>query len=219
MLLQELRGRRPKRAGKAIIEYDSQETYPRREGSTIILPYRGDLQLYKLQKDWNQFIARLDYSTGWFGGTDENPFLVRISNRPFDCYCRYGPDGFYNSLIPDLPGKTHRRQGDIFACPIPFSWEEIVKACRYIDGMRVEVLSISEDRPIFGTRHSIRGQALDRRLTIKGDPDSGIDRAHERQWYDLVEGTVVAPDHTPMELIGVHVLAQTLHLTDAKNAD
>lgn len=127
MLLVELKGRRPKRAGKAFIEYVEGEVSPYRKDDTIILPYRSDLQLYKLQKDWNQFIARIDYSTVWFGGTDENPFLVRIDDSPFSEYSKHGPEGFYRSLIPELPVNTYRRQGDIFACPIPFTWEEIIK--------------------------------------------------------------------------------------------
>jgi len=220
MLLAELRGRRPKRAGKAFLEYDDRCESPYRKGDVIVLPTRGDLQLYRLQSGWNQFVARLDYSTVWFGGTDENPFLVRIDDRPFREYCRYGPGGFYRSLIPTLPEKTYRRQGDIFACSIPFTWEEILKVYRYIHGWNVKVAEAEPDdrgRGLFGTRHHLTGIILNHEVHM---PEVSIASSGSNPtWLVLVEGTVVAPDHSDMKLEGVYALAQTRYLHDPRVAD
>ena len=217
MLLRELGSRRPGRAGKAILKYDDVDV-PRREKDVIILPERGDLQLVRLQRGWNQFIARLDRSTVWFGGTDENPFLVSIDELPFRWYCKYGPKGFYESLLPELPGDTYRRQGDIFAAPIPFTWEEVLKAYRYILGwVDVEVIEIDEgDEGLFGTRHHLRGVILNRRVRM---PETFTSYGPSPTWLVLAEGTVVAPDHADMKLEGVHALAQTRYLREPRKAD
>lgn len=220
MLLAELGSRRPKRAGKAILEYDDVVPGPYRNGSTIVLPNRGDLQLIKLQKDWNQFMVRFDYGTVWFGGTDENPFLVSIDDHPFSRYCRYGPKGFYESLLPELPGNTYKRQGDIFTCPIPFTWEEIIKVYRYIHGWTVDIVEAKPDERdggLFGTRHHLKGVTLNHTVRM---PETFISSSGSSPtWLILAEGTIVAPDHTDMELKGVCALAQTLHLRDPQKAD
>jgi len=220
MLLAELRGRRPKRAGKAFLEYVDRCERPFRKGDTIVLPARGDLQLYRLQPGWNQFIVRFDYSTVWFGGTDENPFLVRISERPFNSYCDKGPVGFYESLIPALPVNTYKRQGDIFACPIPFTWEEIIKAYRFLHGWNVDTVRAKAGENgggLFGTRHHLKGLTLPQ--TVRIPETSIVSYGPDPQWLILAEGKVVAPDHTDMKLEGVHALAQTRHLHDPRIAD
>ena len=212
MLLAELGKRRPRKAGEAVLEYSPEVSSAFREKDLIVLPERGDLQLYKLEKDWRQFIARLDYSMVWFGGTDENSFLVRISNRPFSEYCRRGPVGFYQSLVPELPGRTYKRQGDIFASPIPYTWEDVLKAFKFIHGwVRSTVASQPNEagRGLFGTRHHLEGVTLETSTRIEGMEDFVV----------LAEGTVKAPDHTDMKLEGVHALHQTRHLHDSRNAD
>lgn len=224
MLLAELKGRRPKRAGKAILEYADgnigSTDYPYRKDDVIVLPNRGDLQLYRLQPGWNQFIARFDYSTVWFGGTDENPFLVRIDDRPFSEYCRRGPKGFYESLVPPLPGHTYRRQGDIFATPIPFTWDEIVKALQYILGWSAAKAAVAEPDEssggLFGTRHHLKGVELSSTIRL---PVESVSSYRDTTFFVIAEGTVKAPDHTDMKLKGVHALAQTLHLHDPRVAD
>jgi len=220
MLLTELRGRRPRKAGKAVLEYSDETNSPYRRGDVIILPEVGNLQLYKLQPGWNQFIARFDYSTVWFGGTDESPFLVRIDDRPFSEYCQGGPGSFYKSLVPELPERTYSRQGDIFASPIPFTWEDIMKAYRYLHGWNVKAVesgSSSDGGRLFGTRHHLRGLVLDTHVRMP-EVSHGT-YGPSPTWLVLAEGTVVAPDHTDMELKGVHALAQTKHLHDPRAAD
>ncbi len=217
MLLTELKGRRPTRAGKARIEYASRDTYPERRGDTIVLPSCGDLELYRLQPGWNQFIVRQGYNTTWFGGTDENPFLVHISDTPYRAYCKGGPEGFYRSLVPDLPGPAYRRQGDIFASSIPFSWEEVLRALKLILGWNSEVVESCPDERgggLFGTRHHLKGVQLRSSVRL---PVEGSGRTDT--FFILAEGTVVAPDHTDMKLEGVYALAQTRHLQDPRIAD
>ena len=220
MLLAELRGRRPKKARKATLEYDPKASQPFRKEDVIVLPDRGDLQLYRLQTGWNQFIARFDFSTVWFGGTDENPFLVRIDDGPFDGFCRRGPEGFYSSLLPRLPSKTYRRQGDIFASPIPFTWEEIRKMYHYIHGWDVEILesdSKGDNSRLFGTRHRLNGTQMGTTVMLPEEYSGSF--GPRQAYFVLAEGTVVAPDHTDMKLEGIHALTQTLHLHDPRTAD
>ncbi len=218
MLVAELKGRRPKRAGKAFLEYDDQCETPFRKDDTIILPSRGELLLCELQPNWNQFIARFDYSTVWFGGTDENPFLVRIDDHPFSEYCRYGPRGFYQSLIPVLPSRNFRRQGDIFACLIPFTWEELLRFYSYTQGWKVKIeeSGAKDGQGLFRTRHILKGVTLNQRVHMAGETD---ERVYEEPWFTLAEGTIAAPDHTDMKLEGVSVLAQTRYLHDPQKAD
>lgn len=223
MLLVELKGRRPKRAGKARIEYENSYRMgePRREKDTIIIPDKGEIGLYRLQPNWNQFLIQDGYYC-WFGGTDENPFLVRMVDNSFTFYTKYGPEGFYKALIPVLPGPTYRRQGDIFACPIDWPWEEVIKANKLLHGWDVKLVGfkvsydyLGRTQGLFNTRHKLKGYVLDK--TIRLAPDDEKEREHP--WFILAEGTVVAPDHTPMELKGVHALAQTRHLYDPPHAD
>jgi len=217
MLLAELRGRRPKKAGKAVLEYGRSDQYPYRKDDVIVLPDRGDLELYRLQPGWNQFVARFDFSTVWFGGTDENPFLVRINDAPFREYCQRGPRGFYESLVPELPGQTYRRQGDIFATPIPFTWDEIIKALQYILGWSARATVAKPDENgggLFGTRHHLVGMELASTVRLPIEGSNWADH-----FFVIAEGTVRAPDHTDMKLEGVCALAQTQHLHDPRVAD
>jgi hypothetical protein len=58
---------------------------------------------------------------------------------------------------------------------------------------------------VFGTRHILQG--CWGRIMVAG------------KMAVVAEGTITAPDHSPMELKGPHVLDQTAHLFNPKQAD
>ena len=215
MRLCEMRSdRRPKEAGKAIIKYSDSVGHPTRKGKVITLPKDGSLELFKLQPDWNQFLVHQGDSI-WFGGTDENPFLVRMDYSILNAYLK-SPNDFYPSIVPTLMGKvkerfpqmSYRRQGDIFAFPLPYTWEDLEKAFEicYWNSFTFH----HEPTHINNTRHILTGKYLNlkREYSLFG------------QLVNLVvEGVVKAPDHTPMKLEGPHAIGQTAFLYNPPEAD
>ncbi len=219
MRLIELGKRRPIAAGKAKIEYRNvkdlrqEERYPYRKDSTIILPDYTDLELLQLQDDWNQFLV-LIFGGVWFGGTDENPFLVRMDPEVVHNYYNGGPANFYASIIPQQTSALSAvvktpliRQGDIFALRMPFGWQELDKAFKIFNGKNLSVKEAS-DTYLFGTRHTLKGRMLESPMTIYGN--NGV---------SLAEGEIQAPDHHTIVLAKPHALSQTRLLYDPKNAD
>lgn len=217
MRLMELGTNRPIRAGKAVLEYvkpDRLDTkVPFRKRTHIVLPDFSDLELLQLQEDWNQFLIVLQDAV-WFGGTDENPFLVEMNRDCLQCFFRGGREGFYRDLVPTLItelvqefGGEYIRQGDIFAWPVPFSWREIEKAHRIVYTKRLKMLG-TQKQQVFGTRHTLVGKGFGSPLRLLG-----------RDLQAVVEGTLTAPDHSPRELKGPHVLAQTRLLWHPQSAD
>ena len=81
----------PKRAGKAILEYKVDESEPKRDEEYIILPLIPRADLFFLAGG-NQFLFHIGkerndhWDRYWFGGTDENPFLVEITSKPLNSY-------------------------------------------------------------------------------------------------------------------------------------
>ena len=70
----------PKSAGKAILEWDKGVKSFSRNKKRIVLPLNQRLSYFPLQEG-NQFLAYLprdERREVWFGGTDEEPFLVEM---------------------------------------------------------------------------------------------------------------------------------------------
>ena len=67
----------PKKAGKAKLQfgYEGKKTPPFRVGKKIVLPGYKDAEFFPLQNG-KQFLFYFNHL--WFGGTDENVFLVRL---------------------------------------------------------------------------------------------------------------------------------------------
>ena len=219
MRLIELGDKRPIAAGKAKLEYKSikdlctEGKYPHRDGNLIVLPYEASLELFSLQEHWNQFLVSA-YGELWFGGTDENPFLVRMDPRALKEYLMGGPEHFYESIIPQriielsrIVGKEYVRQGDIFALPMDFDWETLSKAYSLLSGKELPMVKC-KDEQVFETRHTLTGQRTELRVKV-----------HGVEGLNLAEGKVAAPDHSLMTLIGPHAIHQTRNLYDPKNAD
>ncbi len=212
----------PRRAGKAKLEYvDGQPATkdgPSRLKDVIRIPTFGNPELFPLEDSWSQFLLMenpLDGSRDravWFGGTDEEPFLVQMDPQVIHFFMKDGPEGFYRAIQPDalkLNEKLNqpvRRQGDIFAVRMPSDWPSIQVALLLV-GARDTKLSEGKDIRVFGTRHMLSGVCI------------GLERSG-RSSVGLAEGVLTAPDHAPLELKGgPHLFAQTQYLFNPQNAD
>jgi hypothetical protein len=215
----------PKNAGKAKLEFfkpTSADAEPHRAGSVIWLPLCEGAEFHPLV--WQtQFLFRVpnqyrpkETAELYFGGTDEEPFLVRLRPVAFSTFSAKGEREFFEELKPPYIRKLEavfqsetKRQGDIFAVPIGFPWETI-SAFRLLQtedasSEQREPL-ITEEESMFGTRHLFTGLVLDVQLPTFGT-------------VQCVEGTLQAPDHKQLTLHGVHVLGQTTHLWNPEKAD
>lgn len=233
----------PISAGKANIEWKEGTFDPSRKNHTLFLPYREELEWYPL-KEGLQFLFRCGYrsqtisrsSLGrerlvprvFFGGTDENPFLVEIHAHLLRIYLQYGEEAFYKALVPvpilvakEISKREYVRQGDIFACPVPWlNFEREYKT-------RKDIQRFNVSASLFMTRHTLRGRGF----TLVGvrpfyedilDPkDIVLSRLFRTTEEILVigEGTIECPDHSSLILKEPHLIAQTRFLFDPKRAD
>lgn len=193
----------PKRAGKAVLLFEG-SGQPVRNGKEIVLPTHPEGEWFPL-KDGTQFLFRpVGYSTVWFGGTDENPFLVILRTEPFTTFARQGEEGFYKYLAPSSPlpdAQLATRQGDIFAFRLPWTWKDLAaRTC--ICGHKIEPIK-ENGVTVFGTRHVLEG--------LRGQtPGQSF----------IGSGRLVAPDHSPVDLGDTpHVFAQTRGLYNPQQAD
>jgi hypothetical protein len=212
---------RPSEAGLAKIFFE-EDVYdnspPLRKGVNIALPDKPEAEFFRLLSG-EQFLFRYQLNRDpefkyWFGGTDELPFLARLKSDPFKHFMRGGEDSFYRHLKPELIirleeryGIMAKRQGDFFAFPLPYSWEDLAKAQWLCFGKEVEPAQHSKGKSLFGTRHKMIG-LLGERYPIFGGS------------YTLGEGTINAPDHEPLIIDGqLHVILQARNLFEPEEAD
>jgi len=209
----------PKKAGKATLEWvnphESPVREPTRDGDKILLPNYRDIEMFPLQKDWNQFLFAMGTNAEskvklWFGGTDENPFLVRLNPTAYSHFLD-GIGAFYQHLIPSRMevlvqgwGGNYVRQGDIFAYPLPWRWQTIERAVRVVTGEREGPRPV--DQPVFGTRHSLLGLRM-------------VTEVMGMTKCELVSGVIEAPDHEAVTLDYPCILGQTQNLYDPPRAD
>ncbi|MBI2054982.1 MAG: hypothetical protein HYT39_02695 [Candidatus Sungbacteria bacterium] len=190
----------PTRAGKARIEWVPYEKRlaPARQKDIITLPLYPE--------------ARIDLT--FFGGTDEEPFLVRLNGSVRDAFNKGGEKGFFEALRPphirrleNLLGKKAKRQGDIFAFPVSSSWKEVARMSVILSNLpEFKDPDEVKDQSVFGTRHQLNGHGTRIRIS-------------EGQTHMFAEGILRAPDHADLELKGVHLLEQTAYLHDPTLAD
>lgn len=230
----------PQKAGKAAIQFTAKCGHiPDRKGALIrfpdprisrfsemeYYPLMGGRQFvihlpvhFRLTKDEQRFSGTRTGGWLYFGGTDENPFLVQLDNSVDELIsaAMKGKSAFHEAIRPllvkkleKLLGGKAKRQGDIFAYPVPFSWDQIIAAemifAEY--GEELNELDIREvnNFSINDTRHLLTGKFTD---GVPGEFCLGF-----------AEGVIRAPDHSPMVLEGPHVLAQTAHLAEPYLAD
>lgn len=164
-------------------------------------------------------VGREDISV-WFGGTDEQPFLVRLDAVALKGFMRNGENAFLDSLIP---GKVKAisetvqnpvvRQGDMIGTSIAKSWKDVEKAFETTSFLTNEkrfklCLNTNTNMRMFDTRHTINGD-LARIKNSSGNTLRGI----------IVLGKLEAPDHAPQVWDTPHFVQQTNFLYNPKNAD
>lgn len=224
--------RLPKKAGRAVLKFSPWARWIHREGDTIAIPLKPSVEFYPLLEG-EQFLVRWhrhrcqNCGTAtqpfelYFGGTDQRTsFLVDLYRTAFRYFQRGSEPAFYRALKPLVIrvlearwGRDRtRRQGDIFAYPLPWGWDKLTKRAIeqrddwfYIDHERTDML--------FSTRHRLTGY-----LGRVGGPTVGLT---ERGTSILTvgEGRVIAPDHEPLKLDGPHIIAQTAQLRYPHSAD
>ena len=205
----------PTKADKALLEWDSGMNAPERNRANIGLPRNPSAEFYSL-RNGNQFL----YRTGnrmWFGGTDEEPFLVEMDPKLIGTYVQSqgSDDALYRELVPESilkitsevsPTRSYRRQGDIFAAR--FCGEQ------YFEKNLSFMVRTSVRRGEFnvlGTRHVGLGTGL----WINEESRQGDLRGNV-----LFRGVIQAPDHHPLELNDAfYMLGQTRHIINPTNAD
>lgn len=210
----------PQKAGMTLLEFSPNSwSNPTRNGQTIILPKRPEDELFSL-KGGQQFLFRCAGRTTsgseetqfWFGGTEENAFLVRLTQPPFSAFQKDGETGFFAALKPKAVTKCEtafnvptRRQGDIFAVAIPYSWQELSQALLLCHGEECTPKKVT-DQSLFETRHTFTGRF-------------GKARVFGEQ-HCVGEGIISAPDHSPLSIKnGVYIIAQASGLFSSKVAD
>lgn len=210
-------GELPKKAGVAKLKFNNNGTTPEipyRRGSTIKLPGNSEVEYFSLM-DGVQFLLRSTDKNKkplfWFGGTDEQPFLVRLRQEPFLSFMNRGEEGLFNDLKPHVIKKLEKelkwstkRQGDIFAIKLPYTWDDLKRNSLIFSDRAVEAVEQKKIN-VFDTRHNLNG--LISRVSFYSSK------------YFIGEGVLSAPDHAPLKIEGPHLLAQTQGLYDPQNAD
>lgn len=206
----------PVRFGRARIRVDPDVDLPSREGFKITLPaLDGTMKLYPLlggeQFVLRQaFFRRTDPVRAFFGGTDEQPFLVELRPEHLGTLETHGEAAFYESLKPPVIVQLEAlfavertvRQGDIYAYPLPLTWDELMaqqpKATR-VQGVRHILPGKGQ---VLGTRHTLDPGLYARipRIITDGGTITFSSQAF------IVEGMLEAPDHASRELVGPHLI-------------
>lgn len=165
----------------------------------------------------------------FFGGTDENPFLVELDRSVMSVVQRIpecGEDTFYQSLKPQrvkqLEGRLGvpaKRQGDIFAVPVGWTWEQLRTLAHLIDLTVIGGDGTKEETmQVFDTRHVLKGRWLEM-VTYRVKYQVEYQRVEGTTTTLFTEGTLEAPDHSPLVLDGVYVLVQADFLARPREAD
>lgn len=203
----------PKRADKAVLEWDTGVRTPSRNRNRIGLPRSTSVQYFPL-REGNQFLVVAPNTAGsnqvWFGGTDEEPFLVELESKVAGSYVHSegNEEQFYGSLVPEtinrLSDETrigYRRQGDIFAAQFcaDSSFERRVAHLFDCDVHKGEL-------PVLSTRHMGKGTWI----TVK----------NRNSTQYLFRGKLEAPDHKTVSLEdGLYMFGQTRHIVHPTQAD
>ena len=201
----------PRQADKARLDWDKGLSFPQRDRSRIGLPFMEGVRYFPLL-DGKQFIVQTsEHGRTWFGGTDEEPFLVEMNSAVADHFVksRGSVSALYEHLVPEPVlslakevGTPYRRQGDIFAARFSAESQSEDRLASLLGG-QVQ----SRDLQIFGTRHTGKGRYI---VLNPGMQSQKI----------LFRGVVEAPDHAPMNLSnGLYLLGQTRFIVNPVNAD
>lgn len=214
----------PAKAGLAVLEWDKGISRPERDESTIAAPRNAGVEFFAL-KEGVQFLLLITAVGSdqrqqgvYFGGTDEQPFLVELETEAFRAFIEGGEAGFFAALKPKLikdieqtyrgreaAERRTKRQGDIFAHALRWPWKGLI--LHHLKLLGTELTLRHAECALFGTRHDFRGLLGEFKL-----PETAVKAL-------VGEGIVEAPDHSPLELKIPHVLAQASLLRNPKKAD
>ena len=202
----------PRRAGMANLYFTNADFFgsPIREGAKIVLPLHPRAEFHSLQNGRQfLFLSATKPSECWFGGTDEKPFLAQLREPALTAFCDSGENGFFASLKPGIVhdlekglGVVALRQGDIFAVPLPLD----EKHMGIVSHLHCWKWEDADDFRVFGTRHKLTGEYSDD-VAVRGG------------FRLLATGVLEAPDHKPLRLEKVHLLAQADNLYNSRMAD
>lgn len=218
MYVFEFKGKLPQKADKATLTWDRGINSPTRNGKLISLPFSPQDLFFPILEG-RQFLYLSDGNC-WFGGTDEEPFLVQMRKEARDNYIEGdgSEEAFYRGLVPETIKKiaaetrsAYRRQGDIFAArfcgndSFLRNLEKVLLLAPSYNSLNGTSGSLKVEHGSFsllGTRHEGRGTSIT------------IDRKV------LFTGIVKAPDHTPLSLEdGLYAIGQTQYIVDPAKAD
>jgi hypothetical protein len=204
--------RKPKKAGVAEIQFEEYRIHVELIGNVIHLPSWEENDFFRLKKGKQfLFVQKGTLDSYWFGGTDENPFVVEITKEAFQAFEKGGEKAFYDFLKPEVIKKLEKknkrveakRQGDIWAFPVPFV---TLEGLEFLDDMLdLDYYTFETDEKsvsVLGTRHTIDGNYMD----FEGS---------YRNYRALAQGTLKSPNHKPLELETLHLLVQTNGLADS----
>lgn len=217
----------PKKAGQAELQfgYKGKKKPPFRVGKKIVLPiytsYR-DAEFFPLQNG-KQFLFYFAHLL-WFGGIDENVFLVRLDTDILNVINldKLNEKDFYKALKPEIIQEIEKRfdvkskrQGDIWAVPIKFPIKDFVRAEFLFWGTshKAKVKTV-KSLSILETRHRLAGKYI-----LNHGVVNPYNEGDELRSIIVGQGIVKSPDHSAMKLQGLHVLAQTAYLWDSAKAD
>lgn len=193
----------PLKIGKFPVEISDNASIPCIDDGKFLISDRT--QWSKLRND--QWIVK-DLGVISFIGIDDNaPFVTEITDEAYSKFTQGGSRAFYAFLKPALIRKFERktktkakRQGDLWAVLLPFSETDFSTCCDILD-------MTCSDSPlwrkhkamgVFETRHKFTGRIFD----IPFDEN-------EYEPAMICEGTLIAPNHPPLVLKGIHLVMQS----------
>jgi hypothetical protein len=199
--------------GKARVEFGVRGLVaPERTGDVLAFPFefeRRGIEMHSLHGG-EQFLV-IDGERTYFGGTDEQPFLVRLDRDHLIRFRHGGEKAFYKGLKPSrlsyyeaITKTTALRQGDIWALPLgDISWDQLQADFRVAKRRRLKMSRYWGEMRVFQTRHDLVGTWTISRpyLRYNGKLVELRGRA--------VEGILKAPDHEDLVLNGPHLLVAT----------
>lgn len=206
---------------KKEFEWKGGKELPFREREDIYLPINKSAEFHSLKLGTQFLFAVHEQENSWrkavyFGGTDEEPFLVRLNDSVLKEYEDGGEDEFFQALKPPqikilekIAHKEAKRQGDFFFISIPnFSWKILMISETIHNGKDGSVkMQECNKAVVFNTRHTLTG------LGFRTKSFSSMGE------IVFIEGTLQAPDHEDQILKGPHAIIQAVNLFDPKNAD
>ncbi len=149
-----------------------------------------------------------------FCGKDGGPFHANITRTAYDALTGGGLSAFLECLVPKIIRQMSKhgkiqgpffRQGDWFALPLPFTWEEVKQATVLVTGHGLWHQAVHEYR-LGGTRHRLSGNVAEG-VALLG------------KICTIAEGVIRAPDHEDLVLQGPHAIAQAANLTCPEEVD